>query len=333
MTRLELRFGAPVTHDGKRLGSLSGVILDGAGRRWDALVVRRGLLRRSHWLVPRSDVCDASDERVVLDAPPTIPADASASRGLSAGTRVGAQDGRALGRLALLLTRADGRLLDLVIERRSFGPRRMIPAESLVAVQARELVVALPQAVEALSPYRADPQLAVLARWAIERLGIPGRFEGLHTRVSATDGVITLEGHATSRLRAAQMAAAVAAVPGVRGVENRLVCDDELTIAVARALDEDARTRGHLIRVAAHRGAITLGGRAPVAETADVAERIAASVPGVLVVVNQLRTAGFRVDRGSVETAAGRKPAPAGDGARAATERPASGRRQPPRAA
>jgi hypothetical protein len=332
MSRLELRFGAPVILGERRIGSLDAVILDGAGSRWEAIVVRRGLLRRSRWIAPRSAVSHASDERIVLDAPPTIPTDAPVSRAVDAGTAVKTEDGRRLGRLALLLTRADGRLSHLVIERRSFGARRMAPASLVTAVEPRDLVVDLPHGFEALTPYRPDRDLALLARWAIERLGIPGRFEGIHIHVSAVDGVVLLEGHVTSRLRAARMAAAVATVPGVLAVENRLVCDDELTVAVARALAEGPHTRDHLIRVAAHRGVITLEGRAADAAVA-AATRLAGCVPGVRGVVSRLRAPGVRPGRRSIAMAAGRDPAPDADGAKAEMEPPARGRREPQRAA
>jgi osmotically-inducible protein OsmY len=308
MTRLELRFGAPVLHGGKKLGSLGGVVLDATGRRWEGLIVRRGLLRRTHWIVPRSEVCDASDEQVVLDAAPTTQVVEPASLSVSAGTRVRTRDGRRLGRLALLLVRADGRLLHVVIERRTFGLRRMVPAEMVTAVEAGSLLTDLASGADALMPYRPDRDLAVLARWAIERLGTLGRFDGLSTRVSATDGVVILDGHVTSRLRAAQIEAVVLTVPGVLGVENRLVSDDELTIALARELRGNARTRDHLIRAAAHRGVITLEGRTPDAKTAETAAQIAASMPGVLRVVNRMRAPGFRPGPGWTEKAANGKP-------------------------
>ena len=141
----------------------------------------------------------------------------------------------------------------------------------------------------------------------------------LHVRVSATDGVIALDGYVTSRLRAAQLEAAVSTVPGVWGVENRLFCDDELTIVVAQALSEDARTRAHPIRLTANHGVMTLDGSTPDAGIAEVARQLAASVPGVLMVENRLRTPGIRREQRVVEGATdGGQPAsmiPHGSGA------------------
>lgn len=228
MSRLELRFGAPVVVDGRKWGTLAGVILDKAGQRWDGLIVRRGLFRRTYWSVPRSEVREASDPVIVVTEPPAAPAHLDTSRTVTAATKVRTEQGRRLGRLALLLTGADGRLCHAVMERRRFSGRRMAPVETIATFEPGELVLGLDEhAVDGMLPYYRDNDLAVFARWALERVAGVGHYEGAHINVRAEDGVIVLTGTAVSGARARQIEAAVATVPGVLGVINQLVADDE----------------------------------------------------------------------------------------------------------
>src|SRR5438270_687991 len=64
-------------------------------------------------------------------------------------------------------------------------------------------------------------------------------------------------------------------------VRTRILTDPELEAAVARALAQDARTRGEAIRVRAVLGRIELLGQVSSAGVASAADRIAATVPGV----------------------------------------------------
>jgi osmotically-inducible protein OsmY len=74
-------------------------------------------------------------------------------------------------------------------------------------------------------------------------------------------------------------------------VRARLVADDDLHVAVAVALGRDPRTRSVQPRVRDDWGRVTLSGRVPDEPTRTAAGAVAASVPGVRAVVNQLRRA------------------------------------------
>ncbi len=98
-------------------------------------------------------------------------------------------------------------------------------------------------------------------------------------------GLVTLRGHATSRMFRSQIAAVVQAVPGVKAIQNNLVADADLTTAVAQALGRDRLTRPQQLRVGAHAGWITLAGKVPseaVQTAAASAAAALASVRGVL---------------------------------------------------
>jgi hypothetical protein len=120
-------------------------------------------------------------------------------------------------------------------------------------------------------------------------LSHPRREWAIHVRVA--QGVVTLEGHVPAQ-GFGNMAAHIAShVPGVRAVRDRLVADDDLQVAVAVALGRDPRTRAIQPRVRVDSGRVTLIGQAPDAPTRADAGTVAAEVPGVRGVANQLRRA------------------------------------------
>src|SRR5579885_2096429 len=133
---------------------------------------------------------------------------------------------------------------------------------------------------EVASPIAPDDELkmdVVDALWnddLLRRVDLP------FVRVTVQDGIVTLEGNVVTgihRLRAEEI---VRKVPGVLDVQNHLIGDEELEIAVAQALGRDERTRYQLIRVRAVQGIVRLSG-----EVSAAAEEIAARVPGVREVV------------------------------------------------
>jgi hypothetical protein len=119
-------------------------------------------------------------------------------------------------------------------------------------------------------------------------------YEHGNVRVTVRDGTVILRGHVHSRRRADQLMAGVTSVPGVLGVENRLACDNEMEIELARALATDPRTRSCRSVVRVRDGIVMLDGEAPDAATAEAATKVVAAHGAVRGVVNHLRAPRFR---------------------------------------
>lgn len=99
----------------------------------------------------------------------------------------------------------------------------------------------------------------------------------------STDGVEIVNGFAPT----ADEDAALANLPGLpRG-------DDEIQQAVQSALHSDAATIGLPVRVKVQDGVVTLRGVVPSLEDADLAESVAAGVPGVEEVREELQVEGM----------------------------------------
>jgi osmotically-inducible protein OsmY len=103
-------------------------------------------------------------------------------------------------------------------------------------------------------------------------------------------GTLTLDGFAPSRTIKETLLEIAASVRGVQRVEDRIVADPDLEIAVARALADDPKTAGvpaGSVQVFAQLGNVVLVGDLPESLLAEVL-RVAGQVPGVRRVVDRL---------------------------------------------
>lgn len=109
--------------------------------------------------------------------------------------------------------------------------------------------------------------------------------------IAAHEGVIELTGSVASEEARAAAAAVAAGVAGVIEVRNALTADTTLRAAVQAALAADDQTASEPIDVMVTGGVVSLAGtvRQPAARAA--AEALARSVPGVALVVNELKVA------------------------------------------
>jgi osmotically-inducible protein OsmY/uncharacterized protein YrrD len=216
---------------------------------------------------------------------------------LQSGQEVWATDGRA-GRVDLLLLDPSGQVRHFVIRKgRVLGRDVIVPVDWISAIDERGVHLAVERAaLYQLPPYRPDSAIAAdvdQALWSDEVI----RALDIETiDVAVHDGVVTLRGYATTPTSKAQAERAARQVPGVLRVENEIVTDAEVVTAVAQALGRDERTRRAQIFVHADHGIVTLYGEIENPDVRTAAEEIAAGVPQVRGVINDIRTPGVAVD-------------------------------------
>ena len=138
-------------------------------------------------------------------------------------------------------------------------------------------------------PLRSDPAIRadVLASLAADPQLRPQRLVGLAAvRVAVSEGIVSLTGHV--RRAAFQRVAQTCAqrVPGVLGVEDRIVADEAVAAGVAQALLRDPDLRVAQLLVTSRLGQVSLGGRLPSAAASATAAALAGTVPGVVAVRN-----------------------------------------------
>ncbi len=135
----------------------------------------------------------------------------------------------------------------------------------------------------------ADTELEQAVRDAILRYGTL-RIWGHSFQVEADEGIVTLVGHVRTAASKEMAERIVRQVPGVKVVKNKLIVDTELEVAVAQALAHDARTVNGFpgILVGSAFGEVFLKGAVASQEIKDAASQVAAQVPGVREVTNEL---------------------------------------------
>ena len=134
-----------------------------------------------------------------------------------------------------------------------------------------------------------DANLEQSVRNALDRY-TPLRVWQHSIQIQANHGAVVLSGSARSQAEKQVAGNLARAVKGVTAVENRLMADGDLEIAIAQALAADARTRdafpGVLIGVVF--GTVYLKGTAASEEIKKAASEIASKIVGILQVSNEL---------------------------------------------
>ncbi len=136
-----------------------------------------------------------------------------------------------------------------------------------------------------------DEELIVSVRDALQRYN-PTHMWGDSIEIDARNGHVTLSGVVRSQTAKETAEHIARQVRGVRSVENRLVADADVEIAIGEALAADVQTRvvfpGILVGVLF--GVAILKGTVPSAQVKECVEQIVRAVPGVRSVDSQLLT-------------------------------------------
>ncbi len=137
----------------------------------------------------------------------------------------------------------------------------------------------------------ADEDLVTAVRDALDQY-TPIHIWGDGVQIDAHSGTVVLSGVTRSRSAKETAGRIAQAVKGVSAVDNRLVVDADVELAIAQALAADPRTRGAFpgILVGVVFGITFLKGAVPTAEMKAAAEEIARQIPGVKSVSNELAT-------------------------------------------
>ncbi len=290
---LKFYFGRKVFCSDGEEGFLVNTVFDRDLYRLSFIGVRIGRFLGKTVYVPFDAIAGASGERVAL----TI----SRAELAQAGTTVpgGALvDGRAVVRLketgkqgTLLLVATQpgtGELAYIVARRLRPNMDTFIRRDYVTQIDPARFTVSISeQELEALPPYRSDEELQREVEEVLYEVGpLHVDYRGMTIRV--LDSVLYLEGNISSSLRSDIVRSQASGVPGLLDIEDHLVGDDTLAGAVAEALSRDPRTKGLPIGVYPKLGAVRISGAVHNGQQREAAGEIAAKVPGVRSVINDL---------------------------------------------
>ena len=145
-------------------------------------------------------------------------------------------------------------------------------------------------------PARSDNVLDKNIMRALRADRVLGRGDIAQMHVLIRGGIATLTGHVGRSIHKARAEAAIRALPGVAGVVNYLVADDDLILDVAQALGRDAHTQAEQIQVNARHGVVYLGGAVIRAPVRTAAAQIAARIPQTRGIINGIRSPGLVIE-------------------------------------
>jgi osmotically-inducible protein OsmY len=179
---------------------------------------------------------------------------------------------------------------------RFFRRRVIVPYEWVDRIEEESVYLsANKDDLQALPDERPDSTLVVEVERALWEDVILRRTAARGIHVTAGCGVIVLEGYVSSSAHKARAGEAARRVPGVLAVRNRLVVDDDLKIAAARAAEVPLGFRERVF-VGVHNGFVILNGEVSTVEARTAVEQRVAGVPQVRGVLNTLRVMGSEID-------------------------------------
>jgi osmotically-inducible protein OsmY/uncharacterized protein YrrD len=214
-----------------------------------------------------------------------------------AGQQVLCQDQTA-GWVTLLLLEPGGRVTGFVLYTGPLiGRNLIVPINWVQKVDGNRVYLSVEKKdLQGLHDYRLDDALMAEAKNALWSDEILRNTDYQEIDVSVADGIIKLQGHVITLRNKTRAEEAACSVPGILGLENELVVDDDLVIHVAQALGNNEQTCLEQISVGAQNGFITLNGYVSSAAIREAAEVIAASVPQVRGVINTIQAPNVVID-------------------------------------
>ncbi len=289
----KFRLGAKIVCSDGEEGSLSSIGFDSVHRRLCAIGIHIGRLFGKTVYVPFACVVDATSSRVTLDMTSERLLEASreapGAAWLSSRCVVINAGTASRGTLMLVAVHPEnGELAYVVAHRLRPGQDTLLREDVVTKIDVDQIMVSLPDALlQTLPPYRTDEELlADVEPVLFELTPLHVDLRGITLRV--LDGVLYLDGNISSSLRGEIVEDQAVGIPGLLGVENRLVGDDLLASDVALALGRDPRTHDLPIGVYPRLGVVRLSGTVHNEQQRAVAEEIVKGFPGVRGVDNDL---------------------------------------------
>jgi osmotically-inducible protein OsmY len=285
----KFRFGATVHTEDGELGSLAWVAFDPTTSAVTAIGVKLGVFGGTH-MAPIDRVVPATQDDIHVSltrAELAQSKDAPDGAMVTHGTAVTLNNARA-GKVAQVTVDTATHTLRHVMVDRGLGGEATLAARYISQLDTRQISAQNTEKKAAqLTAYRPDDELREDVRLAIEgtpklRVDLPGM------DIQAIDGVVWLQGSTASDLNRRLIEDVVRQVPGIDELHNDLYSDMDVAAAVSSALGHDPSTAREHIGVYPRLGEVALRGAVRLEQTRTKAEEIAATIPGVRTVRNEL---------------------------------------------
>ena len=215
---------------------------------------------------------------------------------LRSGQQVFCHDGHA-GHVTLPLLDPRGQVRQFVMRLDYLGHEVIVPMDWVGESDAENVHLSVNRhALEGLPGYRPDNVIAAEVDRALWNDDVLRQSDYHEINVTVSHGIVILNGYVMTGSIKARAERATRRVLDVLGVENHLIPDDQVVIAVAQALAHDARTREQRVYVNARSGFVSLSGNVSSTAVRAAVEECAAGVPVVRGVLNHVQALGVARD-------------------------------------
>ena len=288
---MDLNWGKAVASTDAWAGSLDGALVALDTKRVTHLVVKRGLLFSTRFVVPVERLERWQFEGLYLDTSlaeffvlPRLPDVESEPGRVTLGPRTRAllADGASLNLKGLRLSQTDRALTHLVVRHPGLVRRSLIlPADRVTELGPGRVLVGIgKEALDTLPTYRQDHGIESDLWEALYTSEDVSDVDLKSINIRVEDGVVTLGGNVriVSAVKEAERLAR--SVDGVAAVDNRVVTDWDIELAVASHISREAPRISDGVAVHTQLGTVTLEGHLPSVGDRNAFKGIS-SIPGV----------------------------------------------------
>lgn len=286
---LKFHFGTRILCSDGEEGFLTSVGFDATTRHVTYIGVKQGRLFGKTGYLPFQTVNDATNDGVTLNssradleaAPREIPS-ATFFDSKSIVESDGTQSARGRGSILLIAVQPGSGMLSYIVTHH-FRPNQdtLLEQDYVSKLEQGRMVVSIPEAtLQTIPAYRSDRDLQQeVENVLFDLTQLHVDFKGMDIRV--LDSVLYLRGNISSSLRSDVVQDQASGVPGLLGIKNELLGDDELAADLAEALGKDPRTRDLPIGIYPRLGVVRVGGAVHNAQQKTAVEEIVRNFPGV----------------------------------------------------
>jgi osmotically-inducible protein OsmY len=296
---MDLTWGQGVASTDAWAGSVDGVVVAVDGRVITHLIVKRGLLFARRYVVPVTHAFRWDPEGVYLNVATMDlfgfpradgPDGQESSASLTSRTRATSADGDTL-HVKGVRHHAEGYgLTHLIVKSPGrTGRRFLLPVHLVADLSPTDAPLTISEhGLDGLPTHRADAEIqndlweALYGAEVIPPVDLSGM------RLDVSEGLVRMEGNARSSAAISDAVRIVRSTNGVGGVENRLVSDWDIDLAIAACVSSVGRDLAGTIAAHTQLGTVRLEGWAPSVESKETVVRAVASVDGVLSVEDEL---------------------------------------------
>ena len=284
--RLAILLGGEAEVLGNPRGGVRAAVVRPGDRRLLGIELGGGLIEGE--VVPAAAIVEADGQVTNLtdqweELPPEQLTNAAM---LPANVSVVGSDGKKIGRLRVVcVDQASGMVTALVASTRMTPSDRLVPMEHVVEAGPARVVTDVRAAdLGGLAVFATDWDL----RQQLQSVLSSDPEVQRSLRIDIQDQRVRVQGYVADQTQADRVRTLISSVPGILGLDLKLLTDADLARSIQTAINKDPQTSAAQVQVIARTGIVDITGEAPDRSTVRRIETVARQVDGVEVIHNMV---------------------------------------------